>query len=172
MNEFAARQAVKKFIVDNKETITEDVIALGEQREIVQVSTSRLTAEYGYYFISVYATSGEETDYSDTIQDISVSTLEMIISVADHIIINPLDEEESFESMDADMQIVTDRIVNLLRQQTYLQYIDTENNAYRFKLELPRRITKQNEYIPTNWNDTNMISALISTDIKFRIQVC
>lgn len=170
MNEYTARQAIKCLIQDNKDSLVEDILALGEQREIVQITTSRLTAEHSYYFVAIYTPELGEEDYSDQM-DIIQNETQVIVTLADHIIVSP-EDEESFEYMDGCLQVVSDRLVNLFMSEPYYYYTDSEGNIYRFQMVKPRKITKKNEYIPTNWNEDNLLSALITVDIDFKIKEC
>lgn len=162
MKELQALQATQNLISSIEEEVFEDIIVGTQQRGFAHITTSSLTPPTAYYFVAIFATSPEE--YYPTVI-IPQSFYDITITVIDYIV-GITGETELFETMGNQFTLVTDRIVNKLRTESF-----TADDGSTFRLELPeKRISKNNR--PVSWEDAESYFAYCFSEISFRLESC
>lgn len=166
MNENAVRQAIKTLITNNASTLVTGLTFQGQPREIHQITTSLFTPPTGYYFIAISCISNIETirtGFKTTAVPPSQATYQMSIEVSDYAIATDSDEEP-FEQMDTDFQILTDRLISLLREE---RWIVNTSKSTQYRLDNERRITKNN--LSQIWEDAAQYHAMLYCRVTFNL---
>jgi hypothetical protein len=112
MDERAARQAVKKFIEDNKTTWLAGIEHQGMPRDISFVAISRFTPPVGGYHICVHC-SGYSVEEDNTDNGIPTQTtvdFPIVIDMADFML-NQEGDVGLYDKMAMDFIIIRDRLV-------------------------------------------------------------
>lgn len=121
MNTEKAKDAVKSFIAENRDQLMTALVHQGQQRQIVQITTSKLTPLHDYYFIGIScprARTYSEPGVRTVPNPKGWTDYRMLIEVYDEASIQDGDDE-AYETMTGDFDRFVDRIEALLRGVPY-----------------------------------------------------
>jgi hypothetical protein len=165
MSELAVRQALKDLISNNKSTLVTGLYNQGASRSIKQITYSSLTPPQQYYFISIIVEEVSTTARftSNAAVPPSQALYNVAIEMSDYAIATP-GENQLYEKMDADFQLLSDRLVALLREQYWIT--DAVTNS-KFRLINTREVNKNN--LSSIWSDAAAYHALLYCRITFQV---
>lgn len=154
MNEALVKTDLRTLIVDNEATLTSNLTHQGTARVIKHVTRSNLTPIKGYYFILITVLDARERSRptsSKTVQNPTrEATYRVQLEVADQAIVQSGDTE-AYEQMHQDFATFVDRIIKLLRDQTWIGSAP-KRKLVRNAPEDDREIIKRN--LSGTWKDT------------------
>lgn len=175
MNEVAVKTALRDLIVDNQALLLNGIIHQGVQREIAQIALSNLTPPQGYYYILIYITEARESSQVPVAQNVRQPRSQTIypvqIEITDQAQIQT-GETEAYEVMHNDFDLFGDRLVKLIRTQTWI------GNGPKFELQrvssgdTDRSIVKRNlsgTFVDTEGTDMALLHATLNFNL---IQKC
>ena len=125
MYEQPVLDALKTLISDNESTLLTGITFQGGQKTIHQITTSNLTPPSGYPYILIYCTevleeSNLSTGASPTVRHPKRrAPYQIRIEITDQAIVRS-DDNQAYEQSHKDFRLFIDRIVNLIRTQTWI----------------------------------------------------
>ena len=167
MSETLVRNAVKELLVDNSNLFVSGLETQGNPRVIHQISKSQLTPPTGYYYINIYVTTVDVEDnpkFKTTSIPPSQAIYSINIEISDYAYQAIDDEDQLFEKMDGEFQLLTDRIVAKIRES---RWITDNSTSKEFKLYNSRRVSKNN--LSTSWEEASQYHALLYSRITFQV---
>jgi hypothetical protein len=166
MNELAVRVAIKQLIEDSENELVQGLTMQTLPRTIHQVTYSQLTPPSGYYFLNVIVSNSSTGNRSGTGRTVSLpaseATYTVYIDISDYAVAQ-YGEDQLFESMDAQFQLFTDRLVSKLRETYWLP----SSNGLSFRLDNDRTVTKTN--FNTSWEEAAQYHALLYSRINLTV---
>lgn len=167
MNELIVRNTLKSFIDNIKDDLVLDITFQGEQKVIYQITRSSLTPPQGYVFISISVENARTKIRNGFGKTTSVppsqAEYDVVIDIADYAV-GDYTEDQLYEKMDSDFQIITDRLIAKLREG---YWFTSEDGGSRFRLDNDRTINKNN--ISTSWDEAAQYHAMLYCRITFQL---
>lgn len=171
MNEAYTKDSLRDLLLANENTLVSGLTHQGQQRAIRQVALSNLTPPGGYYYILVYLTDAREFSrpQGSIMQNpTAVAEYDVQLELSDEAILQQADiHTEAYETMAMDFDKFSNRIVKLLREQSWIGD-EPKLKLKRGSGEADRRIEKSN--LSGNYTDTEEREvALLYCQIRFTL---
>lgn len=126
MDTAAVKQQIKDLILDqdNKATLLLGLSKQGRERGIATITTSSLTPPDGYFYIAIaIPSSNEKSDPKAGVKTarhpIRMAEYSIEVIVADEALMS-ITEEEHYERMQTDFDNFVDRLIALIKDQTWI----------------------------------------------------
>lgn len=114
---------VKDLIVDNSATLLSGLTKQGQARIIHRITTSNLTPLDGFYYLAIRVTKVREQSHikraTTTRNPTRMAEYDLEIDVVDEALVQDTDDS-AYEGLHNDFDTFTDRIVSLLKTQTWI----------------------------------------------------
>jgi hypothetical protein len=167
MIESAILNAIKKLIVDNRDTLTTDLAHQGSPIILRQVTTSGHTAPITFPFVSVMDdTASTRLERGNARGGKQTSSYRIVISILSRADVQPNDDQ-AYEVSDNYHKLLGDRIAYMIVQQT--SGIEDTDTGARFKVDFDEDITKSNGGSQYQSVDGTFHSQLVS-EIRFSVK--
>lgn len=169
MDAVSVKADLRELIRSNEDALIQGMVHQGQQRFIKQVALSNLTPPSGYYYILVYVTDQREftRGQTSTVQKPTPQAeYEVQLEVSDEALVQ-IGDLEAYETMHLDFDRFTDRLVDLIREQSWFGS-DPKRKLKRAAGEQDRRVEKSNlsgTFVDTENNST----ATLYCQIRFTL---
>jgi len=170
MSEISAKKSIQRLLETNANDLLSGIVRFDVQRTFKHITRSPLTPPTGYYFVAIFVENKRSRKFFDPINDdtgIKVKQYRVNISVVDYIF-GVTGEEQLYEAMTDDFNIVTDRIIELIDPTDSFTYFYDETN--RFRLTQDTEVSCDNT--PVFWEEAETYHAVLIADITFDIETC
>lgn len=170
MSEVSAKKSIQRLLESNATDLLEGIVRFDVQRTFAHISRSPLTPPTGYYFVAVFVENKRKRKFFDGFNDnvaIKTKQYRMNISLVDYIF-GVTGEDQLFEAMTDDFNLVTDRILELIDPDDTFTYFYDEAN--RFRLINDTEVSCDNT--PVYWEEAETYHAVLMADITFEVETC
>lgn len=170
MSEVSAKKSIQRLLEHNANSLLEGIIRFDVQRVFQHISRSPLTPPTGYYFVAVFVENKRKRKFFEGLNDdvgIKTKQYRINISLVDYIF-GVTGEDQLFEAMTDDFNLVTDRILELIDPDDTFTYFFDETS--RFRLAADTEVSCDNT--PVYWEEGETYHAVLMADITFEIETC
>lgn len=170
MSEVSAKKSIQRLLESNATDLLEGIIRFDVQRTFAHISRSPLTPPTGYYFVAIFVENKRKRKFFDGFNDnvaIKTKQYRVNISLVDYLF-GVTGEDQLFEAMTDDFNLVTDRILELIDPDDIFTYFFDEAN--RFRLINDTEVSCDNT--PVYWEEAETYHAVLMADITFEIETC
>lgn len=173
MNAWDVKKGLRQFIETNEAALMSGVSHQGMSRTIAQIALSNLTPAQDYYYILIYAARERSNSQgpSNLAKPQRYGYYDIVMEISDEAILQD-GETEAYEVMHEDFDKWTDKLMNLLRDQTGFTYGNMKFKLARGSAENDRVIDKENLSGPRFDDTAQRWMALLFTTLRFRVQDC